>query len=102
VSESETTPVACTLGSSDLAEQIRRWNDLRDRAGLERVETEKGLRLYFAPGAGVEDELRKLVAVEQDCCAWADWAVDVRDVRLVLCVCSTGEGVTALHGMFAG
>jgi hypothetical protein len=89
------------LGADDLARQSSRWNVLRARAGLERVETETGLRLYFAREAGVEDELRALVAIERECCRWADWAVDPEDERLVMCVCSTGEGVVALHGMFS-
>lgn len=97
-----TTVVACTLGTADLALQSRRWQELRARAGLDRVPTEKGLVMHFSNEPGVEDELRALVAVESECCSWANWSVNVEDEQVVLCVCSTGEGITALHGMLAG
>jgi len=111
------TEIACTLTSSDLAEQARRWRAL---PLLQREETEDGLRVTFAreprgaegdpvcpPGdggfaavassVGVEDELRALVAVENDCCRWARW--DVED-GVVLVATSSGHGVPTLHGMF--
>lgn len=105
------TEIACTLTRSDLAEQARRWRAL---PLLQREETEAGLRVTFArrpggaegdpvcpPGVAssvsVEDELRALVAVENDCCRWARW--DVED-GVVLVATSTGHGVPTLHGMF--
>ncbi len=48
----------------------------------------------------VERELRALVAVEADCCAWAQWEVTAGDVELVLRVRTAGQGVAILHGMF--
>ncbi|HEY8408738.1 MAG TPA: hypothetical protein VIK66_12220 [Gaiellaceae bacterium] len=101
------TKIACTLTGSDLAEQARRWRAL---PLLQREETEDGLRVTFAreprgaegfaavaSSVGVEDELRALVAVENDCCRWARW--DVED-GVVLVVTSSGHGVRTLHGMF--
>ena len=88
------TEIACTLTSSDLAEQARRWRAL---PLLQREETEDGLRLTFAREPRVEEELRALVAVENDCCRWARW--DVED-GVVLVATSTGHGVPTLHGMF--
>ena len=97
-----TPPVACTLSSAGLATQSQRWELLADRALTGRTETADGLRMVFRPEPGAEEELRALVAVENECCRWADWTVEADDGQLVLAVRASGDGVTALHGMFAG
>jgi hypothetical protein len=96
-----TEPVACTLTTTDLARQRERWITLLDRAGAARIETADGLRLEFADDAGVERELRELVAVETDCCRWAAWSVARESGKLAVEAHSSGDGVAALHGMFA-
>jgi len=96
-----TPPVACTLTSADLAAQGQRWERLAARALTERAETADGLRMFFRPEPGAEEELRALVAAENECCRWADWAVEAGDGQIVLAVRSAGDGVTALHAMFA-
>jgi hypothetical protein len=95
-----TTPVACTLTSADLAAQSERWKQLAASALIDRVETERGLRISFLAAPGVEEELRALVVVENECCAWADWTVETTAEAATLDVRSTGEGIAALHGMF--
>jgi hypothetical protein len=97
-----TPPVACTLSSADLAAQGRRWERLAARAMTERTDTADGLRLVFRPEPGAEEELRALVAVENECCRWADWTVGVGDGQIVLAVRAAGDGIAVLHGMFAG
>lgn len=71
-----TVPVACTLTSADLAAQADRWERLIARAMIERTETADGLRLSFRLEPGVEEELRRLVAAENECCSWAAWTVE--------------------------
>jgi len=95
-----TVPVACTLTAAGLAEQGGRWERLAARALTERAQTEHGLRLSFRPEPGAEEELRRLVAVENECCRWAEWTVQTRAGQIVLDVRSTGEGIAALHSMF--
>jgi hypothetical protein len=95
-------PVACSLTSAGLTAQVRRWERLAARAMTERTETPDGLRIRFRPDLGVEDELRELVAVENDCCRWAAWTVEAAGDHVALEIRSQGEGVAALHGMFAG
>jgi hypothetical protein len=96
-----TEPIACTLTTADLAHQRERWTALLARAGTARIETADGLRLEFADAAGVEHELRELVAVETDCCRWATWSVTRDGGTLAMEARSTDDGVAALHGMFA-
>jgi hypothetical protein len=94
-------PVACSLTSADLAAQGDRWERLVATALTERAETADGLRLAFRAGPESERELRALVAVETDCCAWAQWEVTAGNGQLVLRVRSAGDGVAVLHGMFS-
>ena len=91
-------PIACTLAAGGLAAQARRWQRLIARALTGRAETADGLRLTFRPDA--EDELRALVAVETECCAWATWTVEPADGAVVLDVRSADEGIATVHGMF--
>jgi hypothetical protein len=76
-----TVPIACTLTSAALAAQASRWELLAGRAMTERAETAHGLRLSFRPEPGADEELRTLVAMEEQCCAWADWTVETRAGR---------------------
>jgi len=93
-------PVACTLGSADLGTQVARWRQLYADAGTERRETDDGVRVRFRRDAAGERELRELVAVESECCAWADWTVEADARQLLLAVTSTGDGIPVLHSLF--
>src|SRR5207248_197747 len=98
--QDSTPPVACKLTPAGLATQSDRWLELGAQALLERVETAHGLRISFRREAGVEEELRALVDVERDCCAWARWTVETGTGELVLDVRASGTGIATLHGMF--
>ena len=76
-------PVACALTQAGLAAQSARWQRLATRALAERADTADGVRLSFRPGPGVEAELRALVAIERECCPWAEWSVDTRGGQMV-------------------
>jgi hypothetical protein len=96
-------PVACALGSADLAAQYSRWEKLMARAMTGRAETADGLRLRFRREPGAEEQLRALAAVENECCPWAAWTVRADAGQILLDVRSAGaEGIAALHGMFTG
>jgi hypothetical protein len=99
---SETPPVACSLSAAGLAAHLDRWHRLASRAMTERAETADGVRVRFRAGPGVEEELRGLVGVENECCSWADWTVQASPGQVMLDVTSDGDGIAALHGMFSG
>lgn len=94
-------PVACSLSRAGLAAQAARWVRLAARAMTEREQTEDGLRIRFRPEPGAEEELRTLVATENECCPWATWTVRADPGRIVLDIRSSGDGVPTLHGMLA-
>jgi hypothetical protein len=83
-----------------LAAQAARWERLIAGAMAECTQTSDGLRMSFHPEPGVEEELRRLVAVETECCSWATWTVETNAGATVLDVRSAGPGIAALHGMF--
>ena len=93
--------VACSLDSAGLKAQSDRWAALRESAELRQVETPAGKSIFFRADPGVEEELEALVAVENECCAWASWTVETTEDEIAMHAVSTGEGVTTLHGMFA-
>jgi hypothetical protein len=95
-------PVACALTPAGLAAQAGRWARLAARAMTGRTETEHGLRIRFRPGPGTEEELRALVAVENECCSWATWTVETGPADIVLDVRAAAAGVAVLHSMFPG
>ena len=96
-----TVPVACALTPGDPAARFARWERLSARAMTRRAETADGLRLSFRPVPGVEEELRVLAAMENECCPWAGWTVETNAREVMLDVRSAGEGIATLHGMFA-
>jgi hypothetical protein len=96
------SPVACTLTPADLAAQATRWRQLAAQALTERTETSYGLRLTFRTQPSVADELRRLAAVENQCCSWATWTVETGAQQTILDVRSTGDGIPTLHTMFTG
>jgi hypothetical protein len=95
-------PVACALTQEGLAAQAGRWERLAAQAMTGRAQTADGIRIWFRPEPGGEDELRALVAVETECCPWAAWTVHPSPEGIVLDVRSSGDGAAALHGMFTG
>jgi hypothetical protein len=92
--------VACTLSDTNLKTQRERWINVGTNFGIARQQTDAGLQLTFKDHPAVEQELRALVAAENDCCSWASWSVDREHGTLVMAARSKGEGISTLHGMF--
>jgi hypothetical protein len=99
-SDAPNEPVACSLTSEGLAAQADRWHRLAAAALDERAETAEGLRITFRDEPGIDEELRQLVAIENECCPWAQWTVTAGHGQVVLNVRAAEAGVAALHGMF--
>jgi len=101
MSDAQPKPVACTLGAGDLAGRMARWRAVTARAAGERTPTEHGVRLSFAAGPGVRDELCELAALEADCCTFATWTVrEDGDHVLVDVTGDSPEGAQAIQAMF--
>jgi hypothetical protein len=87
--------VACTLGAGDRAQRAARWESLTARALRRASRTGRGLRLDFDAGPGVEDELRPLVALETECCAFARWSVSAAGGQLTVEISEDSEAAVA-------
>jgi hypothetical protein len=96
-----TAPIACSLDAGGLRAQGRRWEALVARAGIDRAATADGVALTFRADDDVEHQLRELVAVESQCCAWARWEVRAAGHgELVMRARADGDGVATLQSMF--
>jgi hypothetical protein len=65
-------PPACTLDAAAFAERRARWEALAERALAGRESTPGGVRLRYRAEPGVAGELRELVRLEGECCAFLD------------------------------
>ena len=100
-SSDQGSPVACTLGPDDRAQRAARWDALTARALRQASRTERGLRLIFSAGPGVGDELRSLVALERDCCAFAQWSVSTAGGQVTVEISGDRqEAVMAAQALF--
>jgi hypothetical protein len=95
--------IACSLEQEELLQRRARWQALRTQTGIETARIERGLRITFRAGADVAEELEALVALERECCAFADWLVRHSDGKLVLEITGDSvETVAAVQAMFRG
>jgi len=94
-------PIACSLNAAGQTARRAAWERLGQRALRERQMTAHGVQLVFARKPGVQDELRELARLEEECCAFAEWRVEDHGDRVVLDVrAETAGGVSALQAMF--
>jgi hypothetical protein len=89
-------PTACTLGATDGAAQLQRWQELNDRALVRRVRETEELLLVYRSDDGTRAELESLVDVETRCCAFLDWQVEAREDDLRLHVRGTAAELDTL------
>lgn len=84
-------PIACTLDAAAMGDRGDRWRALADRAlvGRERAAGRATLRL--ASSDGVAEELRELVRLEGECCAFLDMRVEEDGGELVLSIAGPPE-----------
>lgn len=87
-------PIVCTLRGAELRDRGKAWRKLWASGMVRRERAPHGIRLEAEPGA--VDALHQLIELEQDCCAWIDFAVDGRGATLT----ADGFGEAVLATMF--
>jgi MerR family copper efflux transcriptional regulator len=98
VSVDKPTEIACTLGPASLAGRVDEWRALL--AHVERREpVDDGIRLTFAAATPV-DELVRLTAAEQSCCAFFAFAITVDRRGLALEVRAPDDALPVVHSLF--
>jgi hypothetical protein len=68
-------PLACSLDAGALAERRGRWEAVSSRALADRSRVDGGVRLRYRAEPGIADELRELVRLEGECCAFLSFSL---------------------------
>lgn len=93
-----TPAIACTLDPGEMPDRLAEWRHLLS-ATVRRVPLATGMRIEFGPTAPLEDVAR-LVAAEQACCAFFSFAITVDDRGVGLDVTAPPEGQPVVEALF--
>ena len=77
-------PIACTLGPTDAQTRQQRWLAVAKDALLASERTTGGARQIYRADPAVEQELKELIDLEAQCCAFLDFDLTHGDDRLTL------------------
>lgn len=84
-------PIVCTLAGTDQAKRFEEWRALAGAARIAHSELPDGATLLYRRSAEIEAELRRLVALEAECCAFL--AFDLESTGDVLRLTVTGPAL---------
>ena len=81
-----TSPIACALEGEALENRVRAWAAVGERALVRRGRDGERAVLRYRRERGVEDELRRLVRLEGECCPFLTFGLAPDGTELVLTV----------------
>lgn len=93
-------PIACSLEGSEQAKRLQEIAGLCERALLGTEETRGGLKLCFADGPGVREELEELIEFESRCCSFLGFELRPAQEALLLEVTGPQEARPLIRAMF--
>ena len=94
----DAVPIACTLTSQSMRGRLEEWQQLLSHV-IDRAPIDNGLRATFGSATPL-DELMRLVAAEQDCCQFFDFAITVDNRGIALEVRSPADAIPVLQSLF--
>ncbi len=94
----DAVPIACTLTSQSMRGRLTEWQHLLSHVTA-REPIDNGLRATFGPTTPLAD-LMRLVAAEQDCCQFFDFAITVDTRGIALEVRSPEDALPVLQSLF--
>lgn len=97
-SHDESKAIACTLGPEKIGGRLDEWRALLGHV-TRRDPIDGGVRAIFGPAAPL-DELIRLVAAEQDCCRFFDFAITVDARGIALEIKAPAEALPIVHTLF--
>ena len=97
---SEPVTISCSLEMSDIQSRQQEWEDLLRRTLVARQPIQGGISLRLNRSPGAEAQLKRLISLEQQCCAWIDWSVRSEDLIEVQATTSEEQGVRLLRDWF--
>jgi DNA-binding transcriptional MerR regulator len=92
------TPIACTLRPDAMRGQLEDWHALLAPTAR-RTALDDGVRVELAAGTPL-DELMRLVAAEQDCCQFLEFAITVDTRGVGLEVRGPDDARTVIEALF--
>ena len=95
----EHQPLACTLSADELRTR-RHWLAGLDRDCVSREPTAVGIVVRYRRRAGIESELRELVAAESRCCAFLELEIRSAGEFVELEVSGASEAGPIIEAMF--
>lgn len=96
--ENEDAPIACTLGAGDYKDRTAEIRDLARRALRNAKRTPLTLTLAYAPEAA--DEVRALMAKEQECCPFLIFGLKQTADAVELAIIAPPSAQEAAHALF--
>lgn len=97
----EPLPIACSLDATDQSSRRRDWQGLMEEALVETAPIPTGVLMTFSATGRARTTIERLIALEQDCCAWIDWTLRDTGAALALeATAETEEGVKVLRAWF--
>ena|ERR1700694_839833 len=91
----DTNPIACSLSASSLGVREDEWRALLDASLARSERIERGVRITVQ--ATASGELRRLIDLERDCCAWMEFQFDAPETVVIT---APAAGVDVLVAMF--
>jgi hypothetical protein len=88
----EDTPIACSLGVSDLQQRLNEIAEVGAGSLLERSTDGNRHLLYFRAGAETRRRLEAIVAAEAKCCSFLDLTLSDRGGELILSIDAPAAG----------
>ncbi|GBQ26510.1 hypothetical protein HLH34_10845 [Gluconacetobacter azotocaptans] len=92
------TPIACTLDAGSLKERLAWIADLNRRALLASHRDDLRLTLTYDPSTG--DDVRRMVAGEQSCCAFLLFDVTERTDAVTVTITAPEDARAAAEALF--
>jgi hypothetical protein len=97
--ERTTIPIACTLDGNVMPDRLREWQALLAHVATRTATPDGGMRLEFDADAE-SAELMRLVAAEQQCCAFFAFAITVDNRGLALEVRAPDDALEIVTAVF--
>jgi hypothetical protein len=98
----KTDAVACFLDGQAYRARVARIHALMEQALMARERLDTSVRLRFRLNAGVETELRGLVALEQECCPFLAFALAQCPGEIVLTISGPERAAALLDEALGG
>jgi hypothetical protein len=90
----EGTPIACSLGASDLRQRLDEIAEVGASSLIERSADGERHLLRFRSNEETRRRLEAIVAAEAKCCSFLDLSLDERGGELVLSVSAPEDGLS--------